>query len=159
MRIAMIALFVATLAVAAIARTEPPRPATVPPPEVDPTAVPMRLAEEGIKGLKTDGVAGLCALAFADGKSVNNPADRAPAEVHFARLREAMISRYGKSSGEFEFIRKEAVGQSLVKITYLEKLEKTAMVWKFAFYRVGGEWKWKDLGVTDSLDPEYRVEK
>jgi len=116
------------------------------------------MAHAGIDRLKTDGVAGLCELAFLPGKSVNNLADRQTAIEHIQRLRDGMTTRHGKSSGEFEFIRKETVGASLVRFVYLEKLERTAVVWKLAFYRSSGVWKWKDLGLTDHLDPEFRAE-
>ena len=152
-------LLVAVLAVGlgAFVGAEPPRPSAVPPPEVfDSLAIPTRMVDDGIKQLKTNGVAGLCGLAFAEGSTVNNPMERASATGHFQRLRDAMIVRFGKSSGEFELIRREVIGSSIAKFTYLEKLEKTAVVWKFVFYRVGGDWKWKDLGVTDNLDPEFR---
>jgi hypothetical protein len=116
------------------------------------------MAHAGIDRLKTDGVAGLCELAFLPGKSVNNLADRQMATEHIQRLRDGITTRHGKSSGEFEFIRKEMIGASLVRFIYLEKLERSAVVWKLVFYRTAGVWKWKDLGVTDHLETEFRAE-
>ena len=116
------------------------------------------MAQAGIDRLKADGVAGLCELAFVPGKSVNNPTERQMATDHIQRLRDGITTRHGKSSGEFEFIRKETIGASLVRFVYLEKLERSAVVWKLVFYRAGGVWKWKDLGVTDHLEPEFRAE-
>jgi hypothetical protein len=116
-------------------------------------------ANEAIDRLKAEGIVGLCKVAFAEGKTVNNPADRAGAEVHFQRLRDAMLARHGKPTGEIEFIRKEMVGKTLMRFTYLEKLEKAPVLWQFVFYRVGGVWKWKDLGVSDNFEAEYRIER
>jgi hypothetical protein len=153
-------VFAVALAPASTGLERVPGASAVPPPvAIDPIVVPTRMAEEGIKRLKAAGVAGLCDVAFAEGKTVNNPADRAGAEIHFQRLRDAMTARYGKSTGELELIRKEMIGNSLVRFTYLEKLERGPVVWRFIFYRVDGGWKWKDLGTTDNLETEYRVEK
>jgi len=163
MRFALIAGLLATaLALSATGREpEPKGTRAVPPPPADrsPGNNPGDLAEEGIKRLKADGVAGLCDVAFAPGKTVNKTDDRVLAEAHFKRLYDAILARYGKSMGEFEFLRKEVAGASVVKFTYLEKLEKSPVVWKLMFYRVSGEWKWKDIGLTDSLEPEFRPER
>ena len=159
MRFAIIVvLLTGALALTSASRgTEPLRTGTTRSTQADDaTGIPARMVEEGIRQLKSDGVAGLCAVAFAEGKSIHNPSERATATGHFQRLRDAMTVRYGKSSGEFELIRTEVIGTSIVKFTYLEKLEKTPVVWKFVFYRVAGEWKWKDLGVNDNLEPEFR---
>jgi hypothetical protein len=161
MRLTLLAvLFAAGLAFAAGRATEPPpaRPNAVPPPEVlNPPPPYFRMAEEAVRRLKADGVAGLCEVVFAEGKSINPPGDRAMATANFGRLRDALLARYGKSTGEFEHLRTESVGTAVVKVTYLEKLERTPAVWRFVFYRVNGEWKWKDIGLSDSLEGEFRA--
>ena len=47
--------------------------------------------------------------------------------------------RYGKSVGH-EFIGEKKVGQSLLRLTYIEKTDKHAMPWMFMFYRTPEGW-------------------
>jgi hypothetical protein len=55
------------------------------------------------------------------------------------KMRDA-LSRNDSPMGEVEFLAREAVGHSLVRYVYLEKWERTAMVWKFTFYRAREGW-------------------
>jgi hypothetical protein len=47
--------------------------------------------------------------------------------------------RYGAPIG-YEFIGQKKVGDSLVRIIYLEKLEKQALIWAFYFYKSKNGW-------------------
>lgn len=47
--------------------------------------------------------------------------------------------RYGKSVG-FEYIGAKRIGQSLLRLTYVEKTERHALPWMFHFYRTGNGW-------------------
>jgi hypothetical protein len=56
--------------------------------------------------------------------------------------------RYGKTLG-YEFISQRKVGESLVRIVYIEKTEKHALPWIFFFYKTPGGWalntfQWND---------------
>ena len=53
--------------------------------------------------------------------------------------RDQFAGRYGKSVG-YEFIGQKKLGESLVRLTYLEKTEKHAYPWMFHFYRTRGGW-------------------
>ncbi|MCZ2344168.1 MAG: hypothetical protein LC104_20590 [Bacteroidales bacterium] len=55
------------------------------------------------------------------------------------KMREA-LSRNDAPMGEIEFLTRETVGHSLERYVYLEKWERTAMVWKFTFYRGREGW-------------------
>lgn len=55
------------------------------------------------------------------------------------KMREA-LSHHDAPMGEIEFLNRETVGHSLVRFVYLEKWERTAMVWKFTFYRGREGW-------------------
>jgi hypothetical protein len=47
--------------------------------------------------------------------------------------------RFGKTLG-VELIGTEETGESLMLVTYIQKFEKTAMRWKFYFYKPNKEW-------------------
>lgn len=56
--------------------------------------------------------------------------------------------RFGKSTG-FEFIDSKKMGDSLLRIRYLAKMENTALPWVFIFYKSPSGWtlnnfKWED---------------
>ena len=53
--------------------------------------------------------------------------------------REQLGPRYGKTIG-FEYIGTKRLGQSLVRLTYIEKTERQALPWMFHFYRTGNGW-------------------
>jgi hypothetical protein len=53
--------------------------------------------------------------------------------------REQWGPRYGKSVG-FEYIGTKRIGQSLLRLTYVEKTERHALPWMFHFYRTGNGW-------------------
>ena len=57
-------------------------------------------------------------------------------------------NRFGKTIG-FEFIDSKKIGESLLRIRYLEKMENTALPWVFIFYKVANGWtlnnfRWED---------------
>lgn len=53
--------------------------------------------------------------------------------------RMAIEALVGNSVG-YEFIRSEKVGQSLLKLTYIEKTERQAIPWMFIFYKAPTGW-------------------
>jgi hypothetical protein len=53
--------------------------------------------------------------------------------------REQLGPRYGKTTG-FEYIGTKRLGQSLVRLTYIEKTERQALPWMFHFYRTANGW-------------------
>ena len=53
--------------------------------------------------------------------------------------RETLGPRYGKTTG-FEYIGTKRLGQSLVRLTYIEKTERHALPWMFHFYRTANGW-------------------
>jgi len=62
--------------------------------------------------------------------------------------RDQFGARYGKSIG-YEFIALKRSGQSLIKLTYIEKTERHALPWMFYFYRSPKGWvlnsfQWND---------------
>ena len=62
--------------------------------------------------------------------------------------REQYGKRYGSPIG-FEFISSKKVGESLLRLQYIEKTEKHALPWSFCFYRTSKGWtlntfQWND---------------
>jgi hypothetical protein len=53
--------------------------------------------------------------------------------------REQMGPRYGKTTG-FEYIGTKRLGQSLLRLTYIERTERHALPWMFHFYRTANGW-------------------
>lgn len=62
----------------------------------------------------------------------------------------AIERRFGKTLG-IEFLSEEIVGESLMKISYLQKFEKHAMRWRFYFYRPGDEWVLNTFYTDDKI--------
>jgi len=62
--------------------------------------------------------------------------------------RNVMEPRFGKSLG-YVFVREDRIADVAVRYTYLEKRERTALRWRFDFYKPDNEWvlntiKWDD---------------
>jgi hypothetical protein len=57
----------------------------------------------------------------------------------------------GQSVG-YEFIRSEKVGDSLLKLVYIEKTEKQAVPWQFIFYKTPAGWALSSLNNQADLN-------
>lgn len=64
--------------------------------------------------------------------------------------RSTVKPRYGASIG-YEFIGMKSVGHSLLKLTYVEKLENTALRYTFIFYRPKNTWEFQGMVWDDKL--------
>jgi len=53
--------------------------------------------------------------------------------------REQFGARFGKSVG-YEFISEKKAGESVLRLTYIEKTEKTALPWMFIYYKTQSGW-------------------
>jgi hypothetical protein len=53
--------------------------------------------------------------------------------------RDQLGPRYGRTTG-FEYIGTKRLGQSLVRLTYIERTERHALPWMFHFYRTPNGW-------------------
>jgi hypothetical protein len=62
--------------------------------------------------------------------------------------RRLMASKAGKSVG-VEFVAADEIGDSLVRFTYLEKFEKSALVWRMILYRPTDNWRLHELSWDD----------
>jgi len=120
----------------------------------------VKMAQEAIDGLKTNGVQGFIDVAFSGRKGFLPKADAAIGAAGFGKLYHDAVARQGKSLGEFELVRTDVVGRSVVRFIYLEKLERGAVIWHLAFYRgEADEWRWVGFRMNESLDAEFRPVK
>lgn len=50
-----------------------------------------------------------------------------------------ITQRFGTPVG-YEFIKEDRVGQSFIRLTYVQRLERNGLPWQFVFYRAPGGW-------------------
>lgn len=65
--------------------------------------------------------------------------------------RMAIEARLGSSVG-YEFIRAEKLGDSLIKLSYIEKTERQAVPWQFIFYKTPAGWGLASLANGAAID-------
>ena len=116
--------------------------------------VPEKIARAAMDQLKTGDLSAM--FDVLNRKTILTPTDRREIEVKLKLAREAWIARLGKPIGEYEFVVKEVLGESFVRFVFLEKLERSAFVWRLTFYRVAGEWYWHSFGLDDNLDVRFK---
>lgn len=72
------------------------------------------------------------------------------AELNIKNQRLQYSNRYGFTLG-FEFIESKKIGDSLIRIVYIEKTEKQALPWIFYFYKPSTAWVLSGLKFGDQL--------
>jgi hypothetical protein len=80
----------------------------------------------------------------------------APQSVQVDTLRrqtEAFLPIHGKVLG-FELYKQDKFGDSLLRVVYVQRLEKHPMIWKFWFYRPAGEWQVNGVTFNDQFNFE-----
>jgi hypothetical protein len=65
--------------------------------------------------------------------------------------RATVTARFGESLG-YEFVRREAVSGSLLRLTYMELTERHVLRWVFLFYKPGDTWTLNSIEWDDSVD-------
>ncbi len=118
-----------------------------------------KLCEGGVAALKEGGVAKLFEASFTPGKCLLPEGDRKGAVEGFAKLREAACAPLGKSTGEFELVRTESFGSSLIRFVYLEKCERGAATWEFTVYRAQKYWQWLSLNLNGDIANAFATGK
>ena len=90
-------------------------------------------------------MAGVAGAGISAGIAVMRPYVAMPeVELQKALLtlqsqREAYPDRFGKTVG-YEFIGQKKLGESLVRLAYIEKTERRALPWLFHFYKTRAGW-------------------
>ncbi len=69
--------------------------------------------------------------------------------------RDRLGTRYGKSIG-YEYIGEKRVGESLLRLTYIEKTTKHAMPWVFYFYKSPSGWVMNSFSWNDTVDVVFQ---
>ena len=71
--------------------------------------------------------------------------------AQFASQRPSLLQRFGSAMGS-EFVREEKAGESLIKLSYLAKHEKSGMRWLLVFYRADSGWVLTDFKFDGNID-------
>lgn len=58
-----------------------------------------------------------------------------------ASMRKQVPATYGKPLGEVELVRKETMGESLLRLTYVERCANNLATWRFLFIRPERDWR------------------
>lgn len=74
------------------------------------------------------------------------------------KFRAILNQTHGDTIGA-EFVRRMTLGDSWVRIVYLEKLEKYSLVWIFDFYRPKNEWLLRNFTFSDELGNWFETSK
>lgn len=69
--------------------------------------------------------------------------------------RDLFAARYGKSIG-YELIEEKKLGQSLLRLHYIEKTAKHALPWTFYFYRSPAGWVLNSFDWSDQIQGAFR---
>jgi len=72
-------------------------------------------------------------------------------------LREQSRQRYGVPIG-YEFIDLKKVGNSLLRLRYIEKTDKTVLLWIFNFYKVKESWILNSFYWNEDYKPLFNEE-
>ncbi|WP_034300311.1 hypothetical protein [Herbaspirillum sp. RV1423] len=78
-----------------------------------------------------------------------NTLDRARVSARTSRMQ---LEQYIGGSVGYEFISSEKVGESLLKLIYIEKAEKQAILWQFIFYKTASGWALSAFSNSDDVN-------
>jgi hypothetical protein len=113
-----------------------------------------QIAKQAVEKLKDDDISGM--FSFLKGKINGDDKSFGNIESALPMVKEARLASYGNSVHEVEFLHREVVGKSIVCFTYLEKLERQAVIWKFVFYRATTQWHLSGLMWDDKPTTNYQ---
>ena len=115
----------------------------------------LQQAEQAIDRLRHDDVEGMMRLLKEQLVLPLPDFDRTRemCETH----RRLHAQRHGKSLGEVELVRRESVGESFTRFTYLERCERHAIVWRLGYYRTPDGWKLNEFEWDDKPAALYRA--
>lgn len=73
--------------------------------------------------------------------------------------RDLVIPAHGKPVGEVELVERFAVGTSFAKYVFVERFERSALVWTIAMYRSPKGWIVHDVAFSDKANDFYQKRK
>lgn len=109
------------------------------------------LAKIAAEAIKAGEISKLMDAVNTPGKTLITT-DRFATELSLTSHYQTAMVNAGKPLGEVEWVRTDAIGPSLIRLVYLQKCSEDALVWKFTFYRVNGEWKWLDMNLDQRVN-------
>ncbi|NZA24914.1 hypothetical protein H0E84_00805 [Luteimonas sp. SJ-92] len=69
---------------------------------------------------------------------------------HAEAQRPTMDARFGESL-DYELLRNDSIGGSLIRVVFVHRFEKHAVPWQFVWYRGGDGWLLNSFSFTDDL--------
>jgi hypothetical protein len=87
---------------------------------------------------------------------VTSEAELQAAAQNSETQRVQLAEKYGAPIG-YEFIGQKKVGESLIRIIYIEKLEKQALIWAFYFYKSKNGWVINSFVWDDQMSLIYQI--
>jgi hypothetical protein len=121
-------------------------------PAVDPAA--RKLAGELLDKLKSGDAEQFATALYANTYAFPD-AERVVLQAGVVKAREQHAKSHGKSSGEFEPLREQVVGPSVVRLVYLEKFERGGVAWYFVLCRGSDGWRVADVKWDPTLGAAF----
>jgi len=85
------------------------------------------------------------------------PAQKPQAVEMLKKQTSNILSLYGKIVG-LEKIREERIGESIIRLAYILKLETAPTIWEFYFYKPGDNWFLANITFNDQVQSLKEVE-
>lgn len=108
---------------------------------------PQKLAEAAMQRLRNKDLHGMFVVlqeVAAPNQQLNTERiDEAVEQLN--KLRDAFAERFGRSTGEVEFLRRETLGSSFMRFVYLERFERHVFIWRLTFSKSANQWNLFDL--------------
>lgn len=81
------------------------------------------------------------------------------AKTSDTQRRDIVIPRQGKPVGEVELVERYTIGTSFAKYVYVERFEKSGLIWTIALYRRPEGWFFHDVTYSDKIGEFYQKRK
>ena len=85
-----------------------------------------------------------------------NPVAEFDSEVGQVELQIPVINQRFGSAINYDFVKREAVGDSLLRYVYLQKFEKHVMSWHFIFYKPKDVWQLDAWSFDDNVESLFQ---
>lgn len=109
-----------------------------------PDDLPRLRSAEWMAKLKADDLVGFFVILETDPiATVTKPNEGMKQTLKLQR--DEFAKHQGRPIGDVELVRTETIGKSFLRLTYLDKFERHAMLWQFVFYRNADGWKLQGL--------------
>ena len=83
---------------------------------------------------------------------LNSPLSKYPEKVKYLKEQiKPVINVYGKPF-DYEFIKKQKYGDSIVRLVYIAKTNRLPLTWEFYFYKATSDWKIIHITFNDQYD-------